>query len=220
MRQVQEEGPRLVGPYELHCLPGVLLGDRGVLLDARGEDLEIPHQRQRDVLAIHVVAVRDSEVVVESLVGRHEVGMVAQVPLADGHRGIAAGLEDLGDGHLRRVQPLAGCGEQHAEVLFVDMHVDTSRVAAGHQAGSRRGADRAGRIEVGQPHALAGHPVQYRRVVRLGPEGADVGIAEVIAENDDEIRLGVGQGRVDGQQGEHQGERVTHGTGPRSGVTW
>ncbi len=96
--QIQEEGMRLVGVDELDRLLGVLPCDGGIFLDARGDRGEISDQRQRDLLAVHVVAVGDAEVVVEALVGGHEVGVIAEVPLADGHRGVAPGLEHFGDG--------------------------------------------------------------------------------------------------------------------------
>ena len=88
----------------------VALGERrlvGLLLD----HVVVEHQRQRRVaglvpsplesvrvarLAAHVVAVGQAEVVVEAVVGREELRLVAAVPLAD---------------HLRAV---AGVGEQSA----------------------------------------------------------------------------------------------------------
>ena len=76
--------------------------------------------------------------------------------------------------------------------MFVDMHVDPARITAGHEAGARRGADGAGRIKVSEPHAFPGHLVKDGRSVLLGSEGPDVGIAKVIAEDDNDIRFPFG----------------------------
>ena len=87
--QVQEEGPGLVGVDELHRLLGVLPGDGRVFLDAGGENFQIPDKWQRHVLAVHVVAVGDAKVMIEALISGHEIGVIAQMPFADAHGGVA-----------------------------------------------------------------------------------------------------------------------------------
>jgi len=60
-------------------------------------------------------------------------------------------------------------------------------VAAGHHPGPRRRAHGLRHVEVGEDPALLGHPVQVWRLVALGAERADVGIAHVVDENDDKV---------------------------------
>ena len=58
------------------------------------------------LLDIHVVAVGDAEIVVEAMPGGEISGQVAQVPLADAHRGVATRLERFGQGDLARRESL------------------------------------------------------------------------------------------------------------------
>ena len=119
------------------------------------------------------------------MAGGHEVGVVAEVPLPDAGGGVAPFAEDLRNRPFAWVEPFPGCREKDAQVLFVDVHVDPPWVATGHQAGAGGRADRASGIEIGQAHALPGHPVEDRCGVRLRSEGTDVCIAQVVAEYDD-----------------------------------
>ena len=114
------------------------------------------------------------------------------MPFPDAHGGVILLLQDFGNGDFFWIETLARRRKEYAKILFVDMHVDPARITAGHEAGARRGADGAGRIKVSEPHAFPGHLVKGGGSVLLGSEGPDVGIAKVIAEDDNDVRFPFG----------------------------
>ena len=122
VRQVEEEGPVLVGVDELDGLVRVALR-RAVLVDRGLDDrLVRASAAAAGVLRLpvaHVVAVGDAEVVVEALPRGQELRLVAEVPLADARRGVAPGLEQLGDGDLLGVEALAAAREEHEAAILV-----------------------------------------------------------------------------------------------------
>ena len=67
-------------------------------------------------------------------------------------------------------------------------NADALRVATGHQADAGRGADGSRRMEVGEDAALVGHVVEMGRLVGLRAERADIGVAHVVDEDDDDVR--------------------------------
>ena len=71
------------------------------------------------------------------------------------------------------------------------MHVHSARITAGHEARTRGRADRAGGIEVSELHAFLGQFVQHRGGMFRGAEGADIAVAKIITENDDDVGLGI-----------------------------
>ena len=87
---------------ELESFLGVPPGQRllhGRLLD----DRLVPHERNGRLALIgtvHVVAVRNAEIVVEPMPRRQEPRMMPKMPLADAHRRIAARFEGLCQGGL------------------------------------------------------------------------------------------------------------------------
>ena len=116
MGQIEEEGSVLVADDEFHRLLGIAAG-KGRLIGGALDLLLVAIQRRRPPFGllvetaggtlrrgrrgVHVVGVRQTEVVVEAvpagMMGR-VVGVVAQVPLSQARRGIAFRLEGLGDG--------------------------------------------------------------------------------------------------------------------------
>ena len=153
---------------------------------------QIPHEGQWDLLAVHVITVGNAEVMIEAVVGRHEVRVIPEMPFPDTHGGVILLLKDFGNGDFFWIETLTRRRKEHTKILFVDMHVDPARITAGHEAGARRGTDGAGRIKVSEPHAFPGHLVKDGRSVLLGSEGPDVGIAKVIAEDDNDVRFPFG----------------------------
>ena len=142
--------------------------------------------------AVHVVTVGNAEVMIEAVVGGHKVRVVPEVPFPDTHGGVILLLQDFGNGNLIRIESLTCRRKEHTKILFIDMHVYPARITAGHEAGARRGAYGAGRIKVREPHAFPGHLIKDGRGVLLGSEGPDVGIAKVIAEDDNDVRFPFG----------------------------
>ena len=69
------------------------------------------------------------------------------------------------------------------------MHVDSPRVAAGHQTRTGWCAYAAGYIEARKTHALGSHSVDVRGAMLVRAETAEVAIAQIITENDNEVWL-------------------------------
>ena len=108
--------------------------------------------------------------------------MVAEVPLAHACRSVSFGLEHIGDGSFLWVQANIVSWEQYG---FFLKHAPW--VAAGHQGGTRGGADWIGRIEGGEHATFIGHAVNVWGFDVLGAEAAEVLVTLVIGEDDDEI---------------------------------
>lgn len=144
------------------------------------------------MFTVHVITVGNTEIMIEALAGRHKIRVISEVPFPDTHGRVILLLQDFGDGDFIRIETLTRRRKEHTKILFIDMHVDSARITAGHEAGTRRGADGAGRIKVSEPHAFPGHLVKDGRGVLLGSEGPDVGIAKVIAEDDNDVRFPFG----------------------------
>ena len=140
---------------------------------------------------------------VEALSRGEELRQVPEMPLADHHRLIATGFGHLGQRHLVGMQADAVGREEHTG------HADARAVAAGQEAGPRHRADRR-RVEAREAHAFRGEPIQVGRAQGLVAEGADVRVAHVVDEEDDDVR---GSGRFCGERreaGEEEGEQGTH----------
>src|SRR5215218_942594 len=61
-------------------------------------------------------------------------------------------------------------------------------IAAGEQAGARRRAYRRGRVEVCEAHAFGGHTIDPRRLDAWRAVAAEIVVALVVGENDDDVR--------------------------------
>src|SRR5215813_7665406 len=64
------------------------------------------------------------------------------------------------------------------------LNADAVRIAPGQQGRARSRTDRLRDIKIGQPRAFPSHPVEIGRSVTGGPEAANVGVAEVVCEDD------------------------------------
>ena len=175
------------GLDEFHSLLGILPGDASLafILQQLGH-LVIAQQRMHALArgggsAAHVVGVRDAEVAVEPMPRGQELGLIAQMPFAYAHGGIAQLAEILGDGVFLRVEPVSASGEKHA------WHANAGRVATGQQLRSRCGANRRG-IKARELTPFFRHAIQMRRAVELGAERANIAVAHVVDENQNQIR--------------------------------
>ncbi len=139
--------------------------------------------------------------------GAGELVHRGEVPLADPEGRVALRLRHLGDRRRRLVQHPGVAGVAHREV---GQHAHAGRVvvAPGEQAGARRRAQRR-HVEVGVAQSL-GREAVGGRGRDVGPEAAEVGPAEVVVEDVDdvrgalpgplgrrEVRRGVGEGPTD-----------------------
>ena len=122
------------------------------------------------------------------------LGVVAQVPFAEHAGGVAGFLQRVGDRDLIERQ----CGDvidgpQRAalpvEAIDAADGVDAGAraVLAAHQRGARRLAVRAAGVAARESHALGGQAVDVRRFVVLAAEAGDVGVAQVVGQDEDDV---------------------------------
>ena len=107
------------------------------------------------------------------------VGM-AEMPLANHCRVITGILQSLRERPLVSGKSIGMAGEDDQRLQAVP-----HGIAAGHQLGTRRGADRHSVKRV-QPHAVLGELVDIRSFNVAAPI-ADVRVAEVVGKNDDNV---------------------------------
>ena len=84
--------------------------------------------RQVRMVRPHVVRIRQAEVLVEAVLQRQKLLVMAQVPLAEDRRGVAAAAAELGQRDFLGVDAVLRTGVECAE------DADAFRIAAGHQA--------------------------------------------------------------------------------------
>ena len=131
-----------------------------------------------------VEVIQVAEELVEAVHRRQELVVIAQVVLAELAGGVAHRLERGGDGHGLRRQAGGGAG------LADGGHAGADRQLAGDEVRAARRAARLG-VVVGEQHALGGDLVEVRRAARhhAAVVGADVPHADVVAHDDDDVRL-------------------------------
>ena len=184
-------------------LLGVALGER-VLVGGPLDDRLVAHQRDVPVLDLRVEEPRTRlggrarrrgpcrwsrecrSSVSKPWLRRQVLRQVAEVPLADAGGGVALGLESLGQRDLVGRQPAGGVGEQHAARCRWHMPA-ADRQPAGEQRRPARRADLGRRVELREPHALGGHAVEVRRADGRVAVAAEVAVAEVVGEDDDDV---------------------------------
>ena len=121
--------------------------------------------------------------------GQVSVGLVRlrrDVPLAAHVGVVAAGLQHLRDRHAAVVE-VAGVALR-AGVVGEDADAGLVRMQAGQQRGARRAAAR-GVVELREAQAVGGEAVEVGRV-DLAAVAADVGVAHVVVEDQDDVRSG------------------------------
>ena len=204
--QVEEERTIPVVVDELDGFVRVAARQRPVI-DRSLDHVAIPHQRDVPVLRLrivvsarvitvvarhghlHVVGKRQTVPVVEPLTRGQELRQVSQVPLADDPGGIAPRLHQFGDRDLVERQPLRGVGREHTGRSPTSGAVRAA--PHGQPPGQQRGA--AGRahgldVEIRPLLPLSGHCVQTRRPDVRAAERAEVAVAEIVGEDDDDVR--------------------------------
>lgn len=81
------------------------------------------------------------------------------------------------------------------------MHPDPPRIATGHETGARGRADRTGGVKVGKLPPVLGERIDVRSAVLGGAVTADVSVAEIVTEDDDEVGR---RGREDAGEGDEE----------------
>ena len=122
---------------------------------------------------------------------------MAEVPLARHAGRVTLLLEDLGHRHFVRMDTDARARPERT------VNADAVVVTASEQRGARRGTDRLRDMEVGELAAFLRHSVEVRRGVGFAAERADVRVAEVVAEDDDDVGQ-TRHGRGGNSRGEHE----------------
>ena len=105
------------------------------------------------------------------------------VPLAE-HRRFVADLPQ----HRRKCEPIVRDQAGSARAGEDAAVVESERHPPGEQAVPCRRADRRGAVGVGEPHPLLGQPVDMRRRdLRLRVVAADVPVAEIVGEDQQDV---------------------------------
>ncbi|MNP03154.1 hypothetical protein D3C76_950290 [compost metagenome] len=148
----------------------------------------------RLLLGVQVVEV--AEELVEAVIGRQEFVAVAQVVLAELTGRVALRLERLGDGDVAVLDADRRAG--HADLG----QAGTQRGLAGDEGGAAGGAA-VFTVVVGEHHAFPGQTIDVRRRVteHAVAIGADVGLADVVAVDHQDIGFVGGHG---GRRKRHQ----------------
>ena len=134
---------------------------------------------------VHVVGVGNAKVGIEAVGGRKHFPLMAKMPLAEAGGGIILCLEVIGDGMLFRVQAFPGGREEHVLV-----HSHPLGIAPCQESSPGGGAYRRGNHEAGELPALLGDSIDVRGLDSGRAEAAQVSVALIVGEDDDEIRLG------------------------------
>ena len=151
------------------------------------------------VLRPHVVGIGDAEILVEAVIRRQELLVIAEVPLSEHGGGVALGLEKFREERLLRVDADTAAWSQGP------IDADAVGVATGEKAGSGRRADRLGSIPLGKLSPFSRHAVEMRCFVTLSAIDANIAIALVVCENDDDIgRAFLSKGGKEAGSGEGQ----------------
>ncbi len=218
-----------VGDIEKEGLfaPAAVLADEagGALVDEVGEVTLHLHGLEsvpQGVGAVEVgvavkvgVAEQLAEVFVKAAVEGVVLVLVAEVPFAEGAGGVAGGLEALCDGGLAGGQAEAvnvGLGHPFSADfaplldLVAEGELDAGALlpAPGHETDAGGGADGGVGVEVGELHALGGEAVYVRGADVFGAGAAEVAVAHVIHEDEDDVRRSCVKGGS-GKHGEEEG---------------
>ena len=124
----------------------------------------------------------------------------AEVPLADAGGGVALVLEQARDGEPARLDERRRAALQHAALQRT-----APGVAAGQDAVARGRADGRGTMGVGEDHAFARQAVEVRRAdFGFRVEAAQVAVAEVVGEDEDDVGPRGGSGERGGRGAQFQ----------------
>ncbi|MNV12344.1 hypothetical protein D3C71_1029420 [compost metagenome] len=193
-------GGQRTGVFDLAVGEAVDHTARGVGLDELGI-VFWPVRTLRLFFGVEVVQV--AEELVETVVGRQVFILVAQVVLAELAGGVALGLEGLGDGDVTLLQ--ANRCARDADFR----QAGTQRRLPGDERRTPGGAAVL-RVVVGEHHAFFGNSVDVGRLVADHAHGigADVGLADIVAEDHQNVGFFSGSGRCRNRhhRGCHQGE--------------
>ena len=136
---------------------------------------------------MRVMLIEEAEPFVEAtLIGRARCVRFAEAPFADEASLVTGGLEEFGHGGF-----IGGQGHQR-----IAANADVSRVAAGHERGSARGAHGAARVTLGESRPFGGEAVQVRGLDALLAVAAEFPATEIIGKDENDVWLTVKRGEL------------------------
>jgi hypothetical protein len=128
---------------------------------------------------------------IEAVPCGQELIVVTEMPLAVNGGGVAFCLQHLRDIGLALVNPVLARRPEGAE------DADAIRIAAGQQRRPRRRADGLRHVEVREPYPLRCNAIDVGGANHFVAEAADIAVAQVVGEHDDDIRRPIGGERDD-----------------------
>ena len=149
---------------------------------------------------IHIVDIVAAVEIIEALIGRQILAVIAKMPLAEATRRIACSLESLRYGYLVAEHTVgiaahldgieyAGRGERRECVngrIYDIVGISAIGIAPGERGKTRGRADRVARIEIRELRALFADAVDVRGIIYRAVCG-DIAVAEIIHENEQDI---------------------------------
>jgi len=114
--------------------------------------------------------------------------VVSKVPLADAIGLVTACFHNVGNGPLFRIETDDGVGLMTC-LGQVGLKTETAAKAAGQQPGTRWRTDRIADVAPGEAYPVLEDGVNVGRVELLASLYTQVGIAKVIGQNQDDVRL-------------------------------
>ena len=147
-----------------------------------------------------------------------------ETPFADRGRGVAGGLEDLGEGGLLKRQELGPGRQEQLRIVGQGAgnpvgDVQAGGIFSGEERGARGRADGAGGVILGELHAVARELVDGGRFVDVAAEAGEIRSAEVVGENEDDVgfyrcgAVGERNEKGTGQETEVGGKETGDGAG-------
>ena len=198
MREIQEEGPRLVGldePFRLGREPiGQILAGRHIFQTGQKFAADI---LERSEIGRRRTGHGAGDVHVKSLIGGQE-SRTAEMPFADVPGGVSRRFQHFRESDFLQRQLPERIWLQEPLVRSIGPAVkkigemQPSRVLAGEDAGPRRRANRASGIGIGESHSIRGEPVDVRCAVIRAAVASGIAAAEIVHEDDDDVGRGGG----------------------------
>jgi hypothetical protein len=106
---------------------------------------------------------------------------MTEVPFAKDGGCVASAAAEFGERCFAGVDAVLCPRAKRAE------NADAFWITAGEQCGPRGGADGGRGMKIGEYPPFFGHAIEVRRFVGSGTERADIGVAHVVDENDDDV---------------------------------
>src|SRR5262245_44403 len=144
----------------------------------------------------------ETEILLKSAAERMELSLAAQMPLPYHAGRIAGGFQAVREGGLRQRQADFRPFRRRAGIEFV---AETLLVAAGHQASPRRAAIGPGNVAARAADSVFRQGIDVWRGNVLAAVNPDVTVAHVVADDDEDVGLGRGQG-APAREGRRDGE--------------